>query len=241
MTISIASMIGALETFDSRCREIERFFEMLQFMTDNRPSSLSSSSSTNAIPGSVYPISRELEKTLRASGYLMLYNLVEATMTNAIAAIHEHITVENVGFDDLREDMRKVAIKGLRKAVSSETPVRLLDANIPISNAIIWLGFDKRELFSGNLDSRLIKKKANEYGFEVARHDLNDSRDGSRLVEVKNKRNDLAHGVISFEDCGHETSLDDLISTFSETKIFLQATLDGISDYLQNRRYLHVL
>jgi hypothetical protein len=241
MTTSIPSMIGAMETFNSRCQEIERFFDMLQFMTDHRASRLSNSDSSDAVPDSIFIIGRELEKTLRASGYLMLYNLVEATMTNAIAAIHEHIAAESVGFDSLKEDVRKIAIKGLRKAVSSEAPIQLLDTNIPISSALIWLGFDKKELFSGNLDSRLIKKKAKEYGFEVATHDLTVSRDGARLLDVKTKRNELAHGSISFEDCGHDTSVDELVSIFGEAKLFLQATLDGISDYLQNRSYLHVV
>ena len=40
MTTPIPAMVGAEETYNSRCREIERFFEMLQFMRDNRDSRL---------------------------------------------------------------------------------------------------------------------------------------------------------------------------------------------------------
>lgn len=241
MTTSIPAMVGAEETYSSRCREIERFFEMLQFMRDNRDSRLCGGEPPDVASSSAYVVGRDLEKTLRASAYLMLYNLVEATMTNAIDAIHQHIKDEQVGFDDLKEDVRKIAIKGIRKAASSGTPLELLDAATPISSALIWLGFDKNDLFSGNLDGRLIKDKAKEYGFQLANHDKAASRDGARLLDVKKKRNELAHGGISFEDCGQETSVDELVAIFGEMKIFIQAVLDGISEYLSAKNYLHAV
>ncbi len=241
MTTSIPEMVGAEETYNSRCREIERFFEMLQFMRNNRDSKLCGSESSDLANPNTYFVGRELEKTLRASAYLMLYNLVEATMTSAIDAIHQHIANERVGFDELKEDLRRIAIKGLRKALSSDTPTELLNSAIPLSSALIWLGFDKKDLFSGNLDGRLIKDKAKEYGFQLADHDKAASRDGTRLLNVKTKRNELAHGGISFEDCGHDTSVDELVAIFDEIKIFIKAVLDGVSVYLSTRGYLHAV
>lgn len=240
MTTPIPAMVSAVETYNSRCHEIERLFEMLKFMRDNRNSRLCSEPSDVVNP-KVYVIGRELEKTLRASVYLMLYNLVEATMTNAIDAIHQHISNEQVGFDDLNEKIRKIAIRGLRKAASSEIPPELLETTISISIAMIWLGFDKKDLFSGNLDGRLIKEKVNEYGFQLADHDKAASRDGARILNVKTKRNELAHGGISFEDCGQETSVDELDAIFDEVKIFIKAVLDGVSEYLSTRNYLHTV
>lgn len=241
MTTLIPAMVGAEEAYSSRCREIERFFEMLLFMRDNRDSRLCGSELSGVTSSNIYIVGRDLEKTLRASAYLMLYNLVEATMTNAIDAIHQHIAHENVGFDDLKEDIRRIAIKGLRKAVSSEAPLELFDAAIPISSALIWLGFDKKDLFSGNLDGRLIKDKAKEYGFQIAEHDKAASRDGVRLLNVKTRRNELAHGGISFEECGQDTSVDELVAIYEEIKLFIKAVLDGISDYLSTRSYLHAM
>lgn len=232
-------MVGAEETFNSRSNEIERFFEMLQFMANHRNSHLVSANPTDDSSVTTYVVGRELEKTLRASAYLMLYNLVESTMTNAIDAIHKHIAAEQVGFDDLKEDVRKIAIRGLRKAISSDAPSELLSTTIPISTTLIWLRYDKDDLFSGNLDGRLIKDKAKEYGFQLAAHDTNASRDGARLRDVKSRRNALAHGDISFEECGQNTSVDELFSIFHETKIFLKATLDGISSFLNEQQYLH--
>jgi hypothetical protein len=50
----------------------------------------------------------------------------------------------------------------------------------------------------------------------------------------------LAHGGISFEDCGQDTSVDELVAIFDEIKIFIKAVLDGISEYLSTRGYLHL-
>lgn len=239
MTLSTQTMVAAEETYSSRCREIERFFEMLKFMGSNRDLKLSGCDSLNVATSNTYSIGRDLEKTLKASAYLMLYNLVEASMTNAIDAIHQHIANERVGFDELKEDVRRIAIKGFKKTSSSEIPSELLDAKIPISSALIWLGFDKKDLFSGNLDGRLIKDTAKEYGFQLAEHDKSASRDGSGLLSVKTKRNELAHGGISFEDCGQDVSVDELFIIFGEIKIFIKAVLDGISEYLSGGGYLH--
>lgn len=65
--------------------------------------------------------------------------------------------------------------------------------------------------------------------------------DGVRLLNVKTKRNELAHGGISFEDCGQDTSVDELVAIFDEIKIFIKAVLDGVSDYLSTRSYLHAV
>jgi hypothetical protein len=51
----------------------------------------------------------------------------------------------------------------------------------------------------------------------------------------------LAHGGISFEDCGHDTSVDELVAIFDEIKIFIKAVIDGVSDYLSTKNYLHVV
>ena len=87
----------------------------------------------------------------------------------------------------------------------------------------------------------MIKDKAKEYGFQLADHDKAASRDGVRLLNVKTKRNELAHGGISFEDCGQDTSVDELVAIFDEIKIFIKAVLDGVSDYLSTKSYLHAV
>ena len=44
-------------------------------------------------------IDDELLKTLKASGFLLLYNLVEATMRNGIEAIFDELQSQGVSYD----------------------------------------------------------------------------------------------------------------------------------------------
>ncbi|MCL7930977.1 MAE_28990/MAE_18760 family HEPN-like nuclease [Halomonas llamarensis] len=65
---------------------------------------------SNQATGVVQPlikINRDLEKTLRSSGLLLIYNLVEATMSNAIDAIHKVIKAEEVSYHDLSDKLKK--------------------------------------------------------------------------------------------------------------------------------------
>ena len=65
-------------------------------------------------------------------------------------------------------------------------------------------------------------------------------RGGIILTDVKNERNNLAHGTVSFVECGRNYSIDDLTRIKDETEHFLENILVGIKDYYDNRLYLKV-
>lgn len=225
------------ELFDSRCSEVERYISFLSIIEENKATAVArydSSTETTVIVNDA--INRELIKTMRANGYLLLYNLVESTMTNAIDAIHQSLkSDENCCFDDLSTDFKRIILENFKKTTSNANSI--LDGDHPIHRSILDFGYDKKELFKGNIDARLIRTTAERYGFQIAEHDKSISRDGARLLNVKQKRNQLAHGSISFEECGHEISTDELIQISTETKIYLDATLKGVEEYIINRTY----
>jgi hypothetical protein len=59
------------------------------------------------------------------------------------------------------------------------------------------------------------------------------------LQSIKNARNDLAYGVKSFADIGKNATPFDLERHRGQTFEILEATLNKINDYLENKRYLH--
>ena len=103
-----------------------------------------------------------MEKTLKSTGYLLLYNLIESTIRNAIEAIFDDINEKEVSFDDLRDDIKKIVIENFKQNRSSKN---LLADITNISLDIVSASFDKQKLFSGNIDAKKIKKIAREYGF----------------------------------------------------------------------------
>jgi hypothetical protein len=65
-----------------------------------------------------------------------------------------------------------------------------------------------------------------------------ESRGGVALEDVKNKRNNLAHGTMSFVECGRDYTIEDLKKIKNETVFFLQNILSGMKNYYDNQLYL---
>ena len=57
------------------------------------------------------------------------------------------------------------------------------------------------------------------------------------LETVKERRNDLAHGTLSFAECGRDYSIDQLIDIKKETVLFLKGLLTGMKKYYDEQQY----
>lgn len=193
-----------LQDFNERSKEVSKYFIFLKNMEQG-----TIKLSMEGIEGKtkVRNIDSELEKTLKASGFLVLYNLIESTMRNAIETIFDELSSQGVSFNDMKPCLKKVIISNLKNLKVDDGIVsQITNISIHIVNA----GFNKEKLFSGNIDSRLIKEKAKEYGFSCT---TNSSKtgNGSDLRTIKENRIDLAHGIKSFAEVGKDKSADELL------------------------------
>ncbi|NJR66204.1 MAG: hypothetical protein HC772_14175 [Leptolyngbyaceae cyanobacterium CRU_2_3] len=98
-------------------------------------------------------------------------------------------------------------------------------------------GFDKEDLFSGNLDGMKIRSTATEYGFSHLT-DYVKTGHGSDLLTVKINRNDLAHGFKSFTEVGRDKTADQLLEIKNKVVKYLKQILQNIEQYLYNEEYL---
>lgn len=207
-----------LKDFNERSKEVETYFSIFsnidQYPTRN----------TNL----------KLEQTLRATGFLLLYNLIEATMRNGIEAIFTDITNKNISFDILKSEIQLIILENIRK---NKSPKNLLKDLNNISIDIISASFSTDKLFSGNVDSRKIKNIANLYGFSCET-DAQKTQNGNDLLRIKNNRNDLAHGFKSFEEVGRETNTEELLDIKDRVINYLQKIVENIEEYISNQEYL---
>ena len=96
----------AYEEFEIRLHEVESYIDFVEkISTIDDPCLTSSKPDFSEAP---YEINRELTKTLRASSYLMLYNLLESTMSNAIDSIYETIKSEQCDIMNLSKNCIKL-------------------------------------------------------------------------------------------------------------------------------------
>ena len=171
----------------------------------------------------------ELLKTFKATCYLLLYNLVESTMRNAVEAIFEELRAKRVSFDDCREELRREVLKSFKKRNTD----KLLPKLMSLAHDVIHETFERSETFAGNLDARTIRQTASRFGFAEP-----TGRGFPMLQTVKDARNDLAHGVKSFAEVGRDALPSDLEEARRQTVEILSKTLTNIEAYLLNQDYL---
>jgi hypothetical protein len=205
-------------TFQERADEVEIYFSFISQFTN---------SNTND----------DLNKILKSNMLLMLYNLVESSMSNAIEEIHANIHNNLISFDVLKIELKEVLISYLKKNSNAKNFVTTI-ANI--ANDIVKTSFDKQKIFSGNVDSRKINEISKQYGFDSTTTHA-DTKNGQCLLTIKNKRNDLAHGTYSFTEIGKEYTIEDLEKMKKETINYLKEILDNIDTYLVNQDYKQIL
>ncbi|NBD18318.1 MAG: hypothetical protein GVY04_19945 [Cyanobacteria bacterium] len=178
-------------------------------------------------------VDEDLIKTLKASAFLLLYNLVEATMRNAMQAIFDEIKNQKISFDQIKPEIKKTIIKSIK----NHNPQTLLDKISSISIDIISATFDENNLFSGNIDAREVKEIANIYGFSV-NTDARKTNNGADLLTIKSHRNNLAHGFSSFNQVGKDVSVEELLQIEKKIVKYLSSILSNIEIYLDNKEYL---
>lgn len=226
-------MISVNRDFNDRVSEIEQYFSFLgKVMVDNCELLYSS--------GTKESFSNDLSKIFIANSFLLLYNLAESSIKNAVEEIHTSITNESVEYDDLLDCLKIEIIKNVKSNVSSKKFVN--DVNV-IARDIIIKSFNPDNILSGNLDARKIKALAGSYGFSSSVMPLNRNGaivglNSSHLLTVKTRRNDLAHGIYSFRECGRNYTYYEIVDIKDHVIEYLRQTLASIEKYVLNKEYL---
>lgn len=218
-------MIDVQRDFAGRAEEVARYFRFLREFDQGRMKLLDP-------PAGETPMSpmdqASLFKTLKANGFLLLYNLLESTLKNAIEAIFDEFKRRGVAFDDCREEVRRIVLTNLRPHKVD----KILPQLSKLSVDVIVATFRKDGLFRGNVDGRRIREVAGEYGF---RH---PSKKSDQLLTVKTNRNDLAHGNKSFADVGRDYDVDRLDKIRAEVEAVLDELLVNVTEYIRTQGYL---
>lgn len=213
------------EDFDIRIAEINSYFEFVEKIDSGAHLVVTSSDRTDAYATIAQT---ELIKTLKANGFVVLYNLIESTVKNAIESIFDELESRSIEYDQCRQEIQRIVLNNMKK--------RNVEKLLPMVNAIakdlIGATFRKDELFSGNLDARRIRKAATDFGFQAP------NKKSDELVTVKDNRNDLAHGNKSFGEVGRDYDVARIISIKDEVIEYLDDLLTNVEQYLVGQLYL---
>ncbi|EIC21995.1 MAE_28990/MAE_18760 family HEPN-like nuclease [Thiorhodovibrio frisius] len=200
--------------------------------------------------GAEHPITVEQQRILYSTVYLQLYNLVEATISLCIQEVTD-ATKNNVACtpNDLNDDLRREWVRAIARTHEPLTPDNRLKHALLLCDHLVSAlpinSFDLDKAGGGNWDDSAIELMTKRLGFRlrigrpiykaIKRHIRDDM---GPLALVKNLRNRLAHGSISFVECSENETFLGLQNLANSTLNYLEAVVGCFDKYIEGHEYL---
>jgi hypothetical protein len=183
-------------------------------------------------------INSDIEKILKSNAYLIAYNTVESTITNLLFALNEAIKNNNSEYmlltDNIKKLLHQYHFNGKTKFDTDE--IKKIIEGLVIGDQIIIESdklIKKLRLFSGDLDHRKILVIFKKYGINNIQSDHSED-----ILKVKNIRNRLAHGEISYSDCCRSECVSETLYSVDNVFVYLEKLINTVKDYINNKKYL---
>lgn len=227
-------MESVITSFQERVGEIEEYLALLQLIS--RPNTKVHSEGRK--PKQVDTV---VLKTMKASCFLMLYNLVESSIKSSMEKLYEKMNSEERALLEFNSYVKNIWInqkfRDMDPFSSNQTSYRNLIQSmvddILVENSVY---LDSRKLhIGGNLDADEIRLLFDKHKISTTTHYR--AFGGGELKTIKDKRNLLAHGAISFADCGQEYSVKDIIGIKKQAVVYLRSSLRNVKKYMEQTKY----
>lgn len=226
-----------LEAFFSERRdEVRAYLELLKNIEEETKAGVPRLARTQR------SITPDQAKILISNLYLQLYNLVEATVTSCLKTVTDEVQARGILPSELSWEMRREWTKSVARTHEEMGPEKRLEAALDLSSQLMGqLPLSEFRIDSGgggNWDDTAIEKLFSRLGassmvsadtMTSAKRHIKD--DLGSLALVKNRRNGLAHGSLSFVDCGGEMLYPDM-ERLTETVIaYLSEVVQSFVDF----------
>lgn len=230
--------------FQERLAEVEAYLAFLTTME------VRAKEGPPRIEGSEQPITVQQQRILYSSVYLQLYNLVEATVTGCINAV-ENATKYNARWrpDDLSNELKREWVRMTARTHVELTPDHRLESAMSVCNHLVAsspiYGFSIDGGGGGNWDDSKIEALGKRLGcqlvvspavYSAVKQPFRDEL--GPLALVKDLRNRLAHGSISFAQCAEDVSVGRLVDLKEKTVNYLKEVLDCFTVYVEGFEFL---
>lgn len=227
--------LAVREVFDERCVEISTYLELIVEMDQD----------STATPTATLRLN-----TLKGGAYLLLYNLIESTLTLACRnledainneAIHNQILTPTLLTPELRKEWQKMR----RRVIKSHVDGNLwLDTENEF-NYQEWarLPFEIEIGGGGNFAAKeinmLLKRIGLNFPGDRTTAEFTDGpEDMSISFRIKDVRNRLAHGNSGFAQIGKDVSAKQLDGEFKVTQYYLNRLLFEFEKFVARRNYV---
>lgn len=220
-------MYNTNSLFEERKKELEFYYSILLDIDSGKPN-------IRTIDNSAF------FKILKSNFILMLYNLIESCVVSGIMEIYDELKRDECSYDEVIEEIKAIwRNRQIDDAYSSrqakqstyEKKVEQIISAISSKTPIILTRVELKSI-SGNLDANRIKKICDKHRIRYV-----VEGDTDNLLTVKQKRNSLAHGDVSFSDCARDLTMVELEKMKDDVLVFMQNILDGMKKYYDSHGY----
>ena len=230
-------MSPLLESFEARLEELTSYYKFIETIErDSAALSLPTKKTWKT-----RPVGPNILRILKANFFLLLYNLVEATIREGFTTVYEAIQTDGCSVRQLSLPLRKIWIdfeySKLKQSTAHPDSYRELGRKLVQDVADdVRATLDVSALnFGGNLDARAIRRVCEEHG--VSHKTLKQAKGGEQLLVVKTRRNALAHGIETFAECGRDYTVAQLGEIKHEAILYLKAILRNIDKFTAKKSY----
>ncbi|MFI6888575.1 MAE_28990/MAE_18760 family HEPN-like nuclease [Streptosporangium canum] len=233
-----------LPFFSERFEEIEEYIDFLGEIER------SAQSGVPRISDSSHAITASQQKILYSSVYLQLYNLVEATVSRCLSALSLATHADGRWRPEhLNSSLQREWIRVMARTHLGLSPENRLSQAVEMCNHLInGLPIDSFEIEiggGGNWDDEAIDKIGKRIGCQlvirpdvqaVVKRPLRDDLGALKLV--KNRRNNLAHGAISFVECADGIGVAELRITVDAVGTYLKEVINCFVSHIESFDFL---
>jgi hypothetical protein len=228
------------DEFNKRVDEINSFYEILSLIELESPK-ISAYDINNSIEKVIVFNSAKID-TLRSTAYLLLYNLIESSVYNSITSIFDEIKDNRLKYFDIIEDVQKYWLNNIYKHDDKKKKETIIETIMKVANQIFTdtLELASNEInYGGSLDASTIFETAKSMKIEVGNiHRIYDKTiHGQILIDVKKKRNWLAHGEKSFIEVGSSSTYSQLNDSKNYICAFLDEFIKSVETYVTNKHF----
>lgn len=154
--------------------------------------------------------------TLKSSMILMLYNISESTIRKIIEYLHDHLSSFDI--NQLSPELKNNFLK--YKNGSKFPSFKFFIKN------------KRGSLFSGNVDSRKIRKELRKYGIHI-----NLPYEAKYLLNIKYLRNKLAHGNMTFKEASRNITNEELSIWINAVKTIFLVIILEVENFINKKLY----
>lgn len=212
--------------FEQRLSDVDAHFRCLEFIDGIE--SYKHKPIVDKNNGRELYVDQQMQCCIKAQTLLLLYNLVESTVCECLNYIYDNVADDGLTYSELTNEMRNMWNASCRK---SNRPEKDMEEADKMSLLVVFNSLSINT--SGSIDIKKIYESFGKHGCIIA----DDKREeyGSSFLKVKNKRNLLAHGNVSFSQCGGLYLFSNLEKMRNDISSFLRIVLESTKKFVKEK------